>query len=74
MNIFPNMKENKTQFITNLIQEISKISDVIGTVKSPENIKIKSNSFSFVKCKYKSNVTGKKTISVIFQPKFDLRL
>ena len=65
-NIFPNMKENKTELITNLIQENSKISDVIGTVKSAENIKITPNSFSFVKCKYKSNVIGRKTIPVIF--------
>ena len=67
-NIFPNMQENKTKLITNLIQENSKIS-----VKSAENIKITTISFSFVKCKYKSNVTGKK-IPVIFQPKFDLSL
>ena len=73
-NIFPNMKENKTELITNLIQENSKISDVIGTVKSAENIKITPNSFSFVKCKYKSNVIGRKTIPVIFQPTFDLSL
>ena len=48
------MKESKTEF---LIQENSKISDVIGTVKSAESIKITPNSFSIVKCKYKSNVT-----------------
>ena len=29
LNIFPSMKENKTELITNLIQENSKISDVI---------------------------------------------
>ena len=67
------MKENKTELITNLIQENSKVSDVIGTVKSAKNIKITPNSFSFVKCKQKSNVIGKKkTIPVIFQPTFDL--
>ena len=72
-NIIPNMKENKTELITNLMQENSKVSDVIGTVKSAENIKITPNSFSFVKCKHKSNVIGKKkTIPVIFQPTFDL--
>ena len=60
--------------MTNLIQESSKFSDVIGTVKSVENIKITPNSFSFVKRKYKSNVIGQKTIPVIFQPKFDLSL
>ena len=74
-NIIPNMKENKTELITNLMQENSKVSDVIGTVKSAENIKITPNSFSFVKCKHKSNVIGKKkTIPVIFQPTFDLGL
>ena len=73
-NIFPNMKENKTELITILIQKNPKISDVTGTVKSAENIKITSNSFSFVKCKYKSNVIGKKTVPVIFQPMFDLSL
>ena len=59
-NIFPNMQENKTKLITNLIQENSKIS-----VKSAENIKITTISFSFVKCKYKSNVTGKKNSSYL---------
>ena len=50
-NIFPNMKENKTELNTNLIQENSKISDVIGTIKkSAESIRITPNSFSFVKC------------------------
>ena len=73
-NIFPNTKENKTELVTNLIQENSKISDLIGTVKSVENIKITPNSFSFVKFKHKSNVIGKKTIPVIFQPTFDLSL
>ena len=48
------MKESKTEF---LIQKNSKISDVIGTIKSAESIKITPNSFSIVKCKYKSNVT-----------------
>ena len=62
-NIFPNIKDNKTELITNLIQENSKISDAIGTVKSAENIKIIPNSFSFVKCKYKSNVIGKENNS-----------
>ena len=73
-NIFPNMKENKTELITILIQKNPKISDVTGTVKSAENIKITSNSFSFVKCKYKSNVIVKKTVPVVFQPMFDLSL
>ena len=50
-NIFPNTKENKTKLITNLIQDNSKISDVIGTVKYAKSIKITPNSFSFVKCK-----------------------
>ena len=50
-NIFPNMKENKTELITNLIQEKSKVSDVIGTAKNAEYIKITPNSFWFVKCK-----------------------
>ena len=59
-NIFPNMNENKTELITNLIQENSKIS-----VKSAENIKITTNSFSLVKCKYKSNVIGKKNSSYL---------
>ena len=59
-NIFPNMQENKTKLITNLIQKNSKIS-----VKSAENIKITTISFSFVKCKYKSNVTGKKNSSYL---------
>ena len=59
-NIFPNMKENKTELITNLIQENSKIS-----VKSAENIKITTNSFSLVKCKYMSNVIGKKNSSYL---------
>ena len=45
LNIFPNMKENKTELTANLIQENSKISDIIGTVKSAENIKITPNSF-----------------------------
>ena len=62
LNIFPNIKENKTKLITNLIHENSKISDVIGTVKSAKNIKITPNSASFVKCKYKSNVIGKKNL------------
>ena len=66
------MKENKTELITNLIQENCKISDVIGIVESAKNIKITPNSILFVKCKYKSNVIGKKTIPVIFQPNFDL--
>ena len=52
------MKENKTKLSTNLIMENSKISDVIGKVKSDENIKITPNSFAFLKCKYKSNVIG----------------
>ena len=73
-NIFPNMTESKSELMTNLIQESSKFSDVIGTVKSVENIKITLNSFSFVKRKYKSNIIGQKTIPVIFQPKFDLSL
>ena len=73
-NIFPNMKENKTELITNLIQENSKISDLIGTVKSVENIKITPNPFSFVIFKHKSNVIDEKTIPVIFQPTFDLSL
>ena len=47
-NIFPNMKENKTELIMNLIQENSQVSDVTGTVKSAENIKITPNSFSFL--------------------------
>ena len=68
------MKENKTELITNLIHKNSKTTDVAGTVKSVENIKITSNSFFFVKCKYKSNVIVKKTIPVIFQPKLDLTL
>ena len=54
------MNENKTELITNLIQENSKIS-----VKSAENIKITTNSFSLVKCKYKSNVIGKKNSSYL---------
>ena len=65
------MKENKTELITNLIQENSKVSDVIGTVKSAKNIKITPNSFSFVKCKQKSNVIGKKKQ---FQLSFNRRL
>ena len=66
LNIFPNMKENKTELITNLIQENSKISDVIGTGKSAKNIKITPSSFSSVKCKYKSNVIGKKQFQLSF--------
>ena len=65
-NIFPNMKDNKTELSTNLIQKNSKISDVIGTVKIVENIKITPNSFSFLKCKYKSNVIGKKQFQLSF--------
>ena len=72
--IFPTMKENNTELITNLIQKNSKISDVTGTVKSAENVKITPDSFSFVKCKYKSNVTGQKTIPAIFQPSLELTL
>ena len=68
------MKENKTELITNLIQENSKISDVIGTVKSAENIKITPNPFSFVIWNHKSNIIGKKAIPVIFQHTFDLSL
>ena len=66
-NTFPNMKENKTELITNLIQENSKISDVIGTVKSTENIKITPKSFSFAKCKNKSNANGKKQLQLSFK-------
>ena len=73
-NIFPNMKENKIELITNLIQENSKITDVIVTVKKAEDIKITPNSFFFVKCKYKSNVIGKTTIPVIFQVRLKLKL
>ena len=62
-NIFPNIKENKTELITNLIQKNFKLSDVIGTVESVENIKITPNLFSFVKCKYKSNVIGEENNS-----------
>ena len=38
-NIFPNMKENKTELITILIQKNPKISDVTGTVKSAKILK-----------------------------------
>ena len=72
LKLFPNLNDTKVELVTNLIEENSKVSDIIGTVKNSENVKLAPNSFSFVKCKFKNYVFENRSLPVIFQPNLDL--
>ena len=71
-SVFPDLNSAKTEPFVNLIQDNSNVSDFLGEVKTSENLTIPPNSMKYIKCKFKTESLGTKTLSVIFQPELNL--
>ena len=68
MKIVPNLTADSAQIMVNLVEEASKVSDVLGAVKTSDTLRIPAKTFVKVKGKTRVRIDTSSEKEVLFSP------
>ena len=68
MKIVPNLSADSAQIMVNVVEEASKVSDVLGAVKTSNTVRIPANTMMKVKCRTRVKIDTAGEKEVLFSP------